>query len=86
MPRPTIAKVIGIKIISFNVKLPVLDEVRDTIIIDEIIVAGMEYFLIPKYNGIKAIPGQQSHSSIRKECVVRLMSLIVHLESNQIYH
>uniref|UniRef100_UPI0020BD9CEC hypothetical protein n=1 Tax=Lysinibacillus sp. D3C2_S12 TaxID=2941226 RepID=UPI0020BD9CEC len=34
----------------------VLDEVRSSFRIDEIIVAGMEYFLIPKYNGIKAIP------------------------------
>ncbi len=50
------AKVIGIIIISFKVKLPELDEVTDTIIIDEMIVVGIEYFLIPKYNGIKAMP------------------------------
>ena len=42
------AKVIGIIIISFKVKLPELDEVTDTIIIDEMIVVGIEYFSHPK--------------------------------------
>ena len=51
-----IANEIGIIMMSFNVKLPVLDEVTDTIRIEEIIVAGIEYFLIPKFNGINAIP------------------------------
>lgn len=35
--------------------MPEFDDTADTIIIEDIIVAGMEYFLIPKYNGINAM-------------------------------
>jgi len=41
--------------ISFKEKFPVLDDTTDTMKIDEIMVTGMEYFLIPKYNGINAM-------------------------------
>lgn len=43
------------KIISYRVKLPEFDDTTDTINIDDTIVAGIEYFFIPKYNGINAM-------------------------------
>ena len=53
---PMIANVIGITIMSFKEKLPVLEDTTMTINKDESIVVGIEYFFIPKYKGIRDIP------------------------------
>ena len=46
----------GITIISFNEKPPLFEETTITIKIEEIIVVGIECFLIPKYRGMRDIP------------------------------
>lgn len=45
--------------------------------IEEVIVAGTEYFLIPKYNGIKDIPEELSAiKSVREVLSVNISSVI----------
>ena len=51
-----IASVIGMTIISFNEKLPLFEETTRTMRIEEIMVAGTEYFFMPKYNGMRHMP------------------------------
>ena len=53
---PTIESAISIAIILLNEYPPLLEHTIDTINIADIIVAGTDFFLIPKYKGISPIP------------------------------
>lgn len=53
---PIIDSVIGIAIIELNEKFPLLEHTIDTINIEETIVVGTDFFLMPKYRGISPMP------------------------------
>ena len=55
---PIIESVIGIAIIELNENSPLLEHKIDTINIADTIVAGTDFFLIPKYRGISPIPAE----------------------------
>lgn len=52
---PITASESGIAIIEFSENPPLLEQTIETIKIDDVIVAGTDFFLMPKYNGIKLI-------------------------------